>query len=357
MRKIYLIRHSQPDFPDEKKMCIGKTDISLGAVGRIQSVLLAEVFKKKKITEVYCSDLKRSIETASYLKKNPIQCAGLQEFDCGKWDGLPFEIIKERWPEVYQKRGEDLTYPIPGAESVEDGKNRFEQAMKTVLLESTGNIAVVGHATANKVFLCGLLGIEPKFYRTIQMDYASVTTLCVEKGITIEKQNECFTPKLNEALCQKLLQAAGTPENVQAHCLAVKEQTLKICNALKAAGILLDEELLLTSAMLHDIARTEKKHAECGGVWLTKAGYPLHGAMIASHHEIINVDIIDERAVLTIADCSVQETEVVSIEKRFSDSRRKCMTEEALKMHQKRYMNALCLKNRINTICGKEIIS
>jgi len=157
MRKLYLIRHSQPDFPDEKKMCIGKTDISLGAVGRIQSVLLAEGLKEEKITEVYCSDLKRSIETASYLKKNPIQCAGFREFDCGEWDGLTFEIIKELWPEVYQKRGEDLTYPIPGAESVEDGKNRFEQAMKTVLLESTGNIAVVGHATVNRAFLCGLL--------------------------------------------------------------------------------------------------------------------------------------------------------------------------------------------------------
>ena len=357
MRKLYLIRHSQPDFPDEKKMCIGKTDIPLGKVGRMQSVLLAEGFKEKNITEVYCSNLKRSIETAAYIKENPKQCAGLQEFDCGEWDGLPFEVIKERWPEVYQKRGEDLTYPIPGAESVEEGKSRFEQVINTLLSESTGDIAVVGHATANKIFLCGLLGIEPKFYRTIQMDYASVTTLCVEKAITIEKQNECFTPNLTETLCKKLLQAAGTPENVQAHCQAVKEQAAKICRALKEAGVLLDEELLLTSALLHDIARTEKKHAERGGEWLTKAGYSLHGAMIASHHEIINVDIIDERAVLTIADCSVQETEIVSIEKRFSDSRRKCMTEEAIKMHQKRYTNALCLKNRINTICGKEIIS
>ena len=57
MRKIYLIRHSQPDFPDGKKMCIGKTDLPLSALGRMQSVLLAEGLKEKKISKVFCSPL------------------------------------------------------------------------------------------------------------------------------------------------------------------------------------------------------------------------------------------------------------------------------------------------------------
>ena len=73
MRKIYLIRHSQPDFSEEKKMCIGKTDLSLSTVGRMQSVLLAEGLKEFEISAVYCSNLKRSVETASHLTKN--QCS------------------------------------------------------------------------------------------------------------------------------------------------------------------------------------------------------------------------------------------------------------------------------------------
>ena len=90
MRRIYLIRHSRPDFPEGKKMCIGKTDLPLGAVGRMQSVLLAEGLKDREISAVYCSDLKRSIQTASYLRKEPVSKSGFQEFGCGDWKFMRF---------------------------------------------------------------------------------------------------------------------------------------------------------------------------------------------------------------------------------------------------------------------------
>ena len=357
MRKIYLIRHSQPDFPDDKKMCIGKTDLPLSTVGKMQSVLLAEGLKKYHISAVYCSDLKRSAETATYLTENPIQKPGFQEFDCGEWDGFSFDEIKLRWPEVYEFRGQDLSYPIPGAEPVEMGMKRFEKALLDVLAESEGNIAIVGHATANKTFLCGVKGIDPKLHRTIPMDYASVTTIEYDGMFAIENENEIFVPELTEGLCKRLLDAAGTPEHVQEHCIAVKDQALKICNALKEAGNELNENLIATSAMLHDIARTEKNHAKCGGAWVHKLGYEEHGNVIEKHHEVaFNIEEIDEAAVLAMADRCVKENEVVPIESRFAESKKKCKTEEALKMHELRYRHTILLKDRINEICGKEII-
>ena len=71
MRKIYLIRHSQPDFPNGRKMCIGKTDISLGEVGRMQSILLAEGMKEKNIS-LYQLIKKYGISTGQLdrLRKN-----------------------------------------------------------------------------------------------------------------------------------------------------------------------------------------------------------------------------------------------------------------------------------------------
>ena len=357
MRKIYLIRHSQPDFPDGKKMCIGKTDLPLGIVGKMQSVLLAEGLKKYHISAVYCSDLKRSAETATYLTENPIQKLGFQEFDCGEWDGYSFDEIRIRWPEVYKLRGEDLTYPIPGAESVEDGKIRFEKTLQDVLSESEGDIAIVGHATANKTFLCGIKGIDPKSHRVIPMDYASVTTIGYNGSFVIEKENETFAPELTEELCKKMLNAAGTPKHVQAHCMAVKNQALKICNALKEAGYELNENLIVTAAMLHDIARIEKNHAKCGSAWVHKLGYEEHGNVIEKHHEVaFDIEEIDEAAVLAMADRCVKENDVVPIESRFAESKKKCKTEEALKMHELRYRHTILLKDRINELCGREII-
>ena len=357
MRKIYLIRHSQPDFPDDKKMCIGKTDLPLSIVGKMQSVLLAEGLKEREISAVYCSDLKRSVETASYLTKSPIQKSGFQEFDCGEWDGFSFDEIKLRWPEVYKLRGEDLSYPIPGAESVEEGKKRFEKTLQEVLSESEGDIAIVGHATANRTFLCGIKDIDPKSHRVIPMDYASVTTIGYDSIFIIEKENESFVPELTEKLCKELLDAAGTPEHVQAHCMAVKEQAVLLCEALREKGIELDGYLVETSAMLHDIARTQKDHAKCGESWMRKLGYSQHGTVIGKHHNVdFNIEEIDEAAVLAIADRCVKETEIVPIEMRFAESKKKCKTEEALKMHELRYRYTILLRDRINELCGKEII-
>lgn len=357
MRKIYLIRHSQPEFPDGKKMCIGSTDLPLGRVGRMQSVLLAEGLKNKKISKIYCSNLKRSIETALFLTDEPEQIQEFREFDCGEWDGLSFEEIRERWLEVYRLRGEDLTYPIPGAEDLEEAGKRFERGLKKVLFASEGDIAIVGHATCLKVFLCGLLGIDMKLYRTIEMDYATVTTLGYDDKLHIERKNEKILPELTEELCRKLMDGANTPQHVQNHCFAVKSQAEKICEGLRIAGVKMQEDLIYGAAMLHDIARTEKEHAKTGGEWVAKAGYPIQGELIVSHHKIdFKTEEIDEKAVLAIADCTVKETEVVSVKERFAKSREKCKTEEALKNHEARYENAIFLRNKINDICGREIL-
>ena len=356
-RTIYMIRHSQPDFADGKKMCLGKTDIPLGTVGKLQSVLLAEGLKEKKVSTVYCSDLKRSLQTASYLTEQPVQKPEFQEFDCGEWDGFTFEEIKKRWPEVYELRGKDLSYPIPGAEPVEEGKKRFEKALLEVLAESEGDIAIVGHATAIKSFLCGLKGMDPKDHRNIPMDYASVTTVTYDGTFAIEKENETFAPELSEELCERLLDAAGTPKQVQDHCIAVKKQAMEICDALKGAGVSLEGQLISSAALLHDIARVEKHHGKIGGEWIRTIGYPLQAAIMEVHHDSFEqTDVIDESVVLMMADRCVKETEVVPIELRFLESRKKCNAEEALEMHRQRYLETIRLKEKINGICGKEII-
>ena len=139
--------------------------------------------------------------------------------------------------------------------------------------------------------------------------------------------------------------------------MAVKEQALSICKVLKEAGISLDEQLVITSAMLHDIARTEKDHAKKGGEWIRSLGYPRQGAIIEAHHEADNeVTKIDEQAVVAMADRCVQGTEIVPVELRFAESKKKCKTKEALEMHEKRYQHTIRLKEKIHAICGKEII-
>ena len=40
MRKVYLVRHGHPDIPLGERWCLGRTDLPLAAVGRMQAALL-----------------------------------------------------------------------------------------------------------------------------------------------------------------------------------------------------------------------------------------------------------------------------------------------------------------------------
>ena len=69
MRHIYLIRHGLPDFPNEKKMCLGKTDLPLSKLGKLQAGLLLPHFHNQQIT-VFSSPLTRARQTATMLDRD-----------------------------------------------------------------------------------------------------------------------------------------------------------------------------------------------------------------------------------------------------------------------------------------------
>jgi len=93
MREIYLIRHGLPEFPDGKKVCIGHTDLHLSTIGKMQAFLAEKYFNDIDISNVFCSRLKRAIQTAEFFN-NPIIIDGLEEMNFGVWDGFSFDEIK-----------------------------------------------------------------------------------------------------------------------------------------------------------------------------------------------------------------------------------------------------------------------
>ena len=62
MKKVYLIRHGLPDFPDGKRMCLGITDIPMGEIGLAQAEEMAKILPP--VTAVFSSPLIRAVQTA-----------------------------------------------------------------------------------------------------------------------------------------------------------------------------------------------------------------------------------------------------------------------------------------------------
>lgn len=356
MRTVYLIRHGSPDFPDGRRMCLGQTDLPLSVLGRLQSALAGASLENADLSAVYCSRLLRSRQTAEAVGP-AAELPGLEELSAGQWDGLFFDQIRERWPALFALRGRDLSVSPPGAESRESGLARFSAALNRALAASQGDIAISSHASVMQTFLCPIMGLSLAEARGISLPYGSVTRLSFENGVfTLLDAGVLPHPEPNAALCLRLLDAAGAPQVLSAHCAAVAEEALNISRALSRAGIRLDDGLVLSAALLHDIARGEKDHAAVGAAWLTALGYPEQADVIRQHGDLDDPARIDEAAVVFIADKLVRGAERVDLRERFSFSREKCVSAGALAAHDRRYAAALTVAGGINSLCGKDVV-
>ena len=172
MKKVYLIRHGLPDFPEGKGMCIGTTDIPMGEKGFQQAAEMAK--KLPPVTAVFSSPLTRAVQTAQAIGMSVTILDDLREMYAGEWDGLTFDEIQQHYPALYAARFHDLTIPLPGAECHAKGLTRFKGAMEEAAKQSSGDFAVVAHGGIIAQFLQDISGVWRK------PDYVEIISLIWE---------------------------------------------------------------------------------------------------------------------------------------------------------------------------------
>ena len=145
MKRIYLIRHGLPEFPDGRRQCIGSTDLPLSGEGMLQASEMARALPT--VSAGFSSPLTRAMETA---------------------------------------RVRDLSLQPPGAESREAGLARFSAAMEEAARRSPGDLAVVAHGGIIALFLEHITG------RWHKPDYCEIITLqWDESGIFQQEESSC----------------------------------------------------------------------------------------------------------------------------------------------------------------------
>lgn len=174
MKRVYLIRHGLPDFPGGKRMCLGSTDISLGEAGLAQASDMAK--RLPCVTAVFSSPLSRAVQTARAIGE-PVIIHDLRELYMGQWDGLTFDEIRTRYPELYAARGTDPTIPPPGKEPDEAGAARFSAAMARAANTAPGDFAAVAHGGVISLFLKKISGTryKPNYCEIIRLVWKNGT--------------------------------------------------------------------------------------------------------------------------------------------------------------------------------------
>lgn len=336
MRLIYLVRHAMPDIPIGARWCVGHTDLPLGTVGRMQAALLPFV-PELQDKPVFCSYLSRAVDTARPLCSEPGIREGLQEQDMGVWDGLSFDEIMVRFPELYAAREHNPNLWPEDAEPMDAVGRRMHAALLHCLDETDGDFVVVSHKSA----IDSITGQRPKLLHT------SISVVGWDgnalKPLSVGRMPH---PLLTDEVCSSILKASGTPENVIRHCRAVAAEALHLAGLVASQGILLNSDLLYAAALLHDIARTEPSHAEVGAAWIRALGYSEAADLIAQHHDY-NGSTLNEAALLFLADKYVRGEHRVSLDERFAASASRCETEDAREAHAARLRTAKSLEQQI----------
>jgi broad specificity phosphatase PhoE len=186
---IYFLRHGETDASRTGGYC-GTSDVALTAEGHQMAKEFAAAYQSFPWAAVFCSPLRRSIDTAGPLcdaAGMEIQTRdGLKEIAYGQWEGKTPEEVNRRFHDEYVRWLADPGWNKPtGGERGVDVARRSSVVLNEIERACPGgNVLVVSHKATTRIMLCSLLGIDVGRYRDrINMPVASLSVVeMTEKG-------------------------------------------------------------------------------------------------------------------------------------------------------------------------------
>lgn len=193
-KTLYLIRHGviKSNLED---VYAGRSHESLTAAGVVEAERLGPKIGGWGIRAIYCSPLRRTLQTAQilnrYCRTDLIIDEDLNEIDLGKWTGLSKTQVYAGYPAAYriwaanpgQLREDGIESLIEVQQRVLRSANRFIQG------EQPRVAAFVTHAVVVKLLVLHYRELPLDFYHKIEAPNLSVyrVTVCKQDTATVER--------------------------------------------------------------------------------------------------------------------------------------------------------------------------
>lgn len=168
--RIFLARHGATTLSAEDRFA-GATDVELSDEGRMQARGLAKRLADEELAAVYCSPMKRTLETANLavepLRMRPQTVDGLREIDHGRWEGMTRAEVEATYADEYTAwEADPFTFAPQGGES---GLNVLARALpvlrEIVVRHNDAAVLVVSHKATIRLLISSLLGFDARGYR------------------------------------------------------------------------------------------------------------------------------------------------------------------------------------------------
>ncbi|WP_321473136.1 alpha-ribazole phosphatase [uncultured Paludibaculum sp.] len=180
--RLWLIRHGEPD-AEVRGRCYGRLDFGLSADGRGQLQPVAKRLASESLSAIYTSPRKRTLESAEIVAAHHA-CGvrienDLREIDFGDFEGLTYDDIAKRYPELY---GQWMEHPtkveFPNGESFSKTRARVTKAVAMLLDRHAGqSVALVTHGGVIRIVLAGALSVPSANIFRIAQRYAAVNLI------------------------------------------------------------------------------------------------------------------------------------------------------------------------------------
>ncbi|WP_035105515.1 DVU_1551 family NTP transferase [Desulfohalovibrio reitneri] len=149
----------------------------------------------------------------------------------------------------------------------------------------------------------------------------------------------------------------GADSEVAAHCRAVARVASALAQAVNSRSPgRIDEDLAVSGALLHDIAKGQPGHCAAGASRLAELGFsPRLCAVVAGHadHEPHKDAGVDETEVVYLADKLVRGTRVAPLDERFQAKRSAWAGDRrAVRAVDRRWDQARRIAGRVEAACG-----
>ena len=191
-RVLYLVRHGESDF-DSSDFTPGargdQWDPPLSERGREQSRLLAGRLRAMPTpAAVYCSPLRRAVETAAaFARASRVEVRieeDLAEAHLGDWEGKPFEEILSTDERMLHRvrNQEPIWRHAPGVEELAPFRARVRDAVERILAaHPSGNVLAVCHGGVINAYVAPLLGVDHEMF--FVPENTSLNSVVVDGGV------------------------------------------------------------------------------------------------------------------------------------------------------------------------------
>jgi alpha-ribazole phosphatase/probable phosphoglycerate mutase len=147
--------------------------------------------KGEPVDAFYASPRSRALESAAILAKElstPLHVLQeLAEIDFGDFEGLLYDEIEARYPDIYQQWMQTPTeVRFPNGECFAEMRDRVMKAFQTLLSQHQGQtISVVSHGGVNRIIIAWALQMPDSCLFRLAQPYAAVNLLEFMEGVPI----------------------------------------------------------------------------------------------------------------------------------------------------------------------------